>query len=121
MRMSTNSFSHSCFIRSFDERASKPFTTFGQSCRPMPKIYGYREYPVACEVRNSDTCNVLTFWRSPPTSPSFMKAVVVETLDDGGLLGRRQNGDWGAPLVRNDHLRPRKAEHSSGIAAAMPS
>ena len=39
----------------FDQRPCKPLAAFGQSCRTMSEIYDYREYPVACEVCNSDT------------------------------------------------------------------
>jgi hypothetical protein len=48
-----------------------------------------------------------------------MKTVVVETLDHGGSFGRRQNGDRGAPFVRNVQWRPRKSESSRGLVIAM--
>jgi hypothetical protein len=48
-------FSHQCFVCGFDQRPCKPLAAFGQSCRTMSEIYEYREYPVACEVCNSDT------------------------------------------------------------------
>jgi hypothetical protein len=44
-----------CFVCGFDQRPCKPLAAFGQSCRTMSEIYDYREYPVACEVCNSDT------------------------------------------------------------------
>jgi hypothetical protein len=47
-----------------------------------------------------------------------MKTVVVETLDHGGSFGRRQNGDRGAPFVRNDQWRPRKSGYR-GLVIAM--
>jgi hypothetical protein len=48
-----------------------------------------------------------------------MKTVVVETLDHGGSFGRRQNGDRGAPFVRNSQWRPRKSGFNRGLAIAM--
>jgi hypothetical protein len=48
-----------------------------------------------------------------------MKTVVVETLDHGGSFGGRQNGDRGAPFVRNDQWRPRKSGCNRGLVIAM--
>jgi hypothetical protein len=48
-----------------------------------------------------------------------MKTVVVETLDHGGSFGRRQNGDRGAPFVRNDQWRPGKSGCNRGLVIAM--
>jgi hypothetical protein len=58
---------------------------------------------------------VLTFWRSPPIAASFVKTVIGETLDHGGSFGGRQNGDRGAPFVRNDQWRQRKSECNRGL------
>ena len=100
-------------------RPCKPLAAFGQSCRTMSEIYDYREYAVACEVCNSDTWDVLTFCRSPPVAPAFMKTVVVETLDHGGSFGRRQNGDRDAPFIRNDQWRQRKIGGNCGLVLAI--
>jgi hypothetical protein len=48
-------FALECSVCGFDQRPCKPLAAFGQSCRTMSEIYDYREYPVACEVCNSDT------------------------------------------------------------------
>jgi hypothetical protein len=49
-----------------------------------------------------------------------MKTVVVETLDHRDSLGSRQNGNRGAPFVRNNQCRPRKRGCSRGIVTPMP-
>jgi hypothetical protein len=48
-------FALECSVFGFDQGPCKPLAAFGQSCRTISEIYDYREYPVACEVCNSDT------------------------------------------------------------------
>jgi hypothetical protein len=45
---------------------------------------------------------MLAFWRSPPVAIAFMKTIVIEALDHGASLGRRQVGDRRAQFIHHD-------------------
>jgi hypothetical protein len=89
--------------RCLDQRPCKPLATFGQSRRTTSKICDYREHAIASEVCNSDTRDMLAFWRSAPIAIALVKAVVVETLNHGGrLVGDRTTTGAGGLFAVTD-------------------
>ena len=59
----------------------------------MLAICDHREHAIASKVCDCDTCDVLAFRRSAPAATAFIKAVVVETFDQGGSFGKREKGE----------------------------
>jgi hypothetical protein len=103
----------------FDQRPCKPLAAFGQSCRTIQSICDHGEHAIAREVCDRDTRDMLAFQRSAPATAAFMKAVVVETFDQGGSFGQREKDDRRRRFSRRV-FRARCGRHSRDTAAFLP-
>src|SRR5580704_19620770 len=62
---------------------------------------------------------MLAVQRSAPAAPEFMKAVVVETFDQGGSFSQREEDDRRTRLIRRV-FRARCGRHSHDTTAFLP-
>jgi hypothetical protein len=98
--------SHLNGIGSLNQRSREPAPAFGQLCRPMLSIYGHGQHAIPTEVSDCDTGDGLAVRRSVPATFLFMKAVVVEGLDQGCPFGWRQKTDCRTPQQFRGGFRP---------------
>src|SRR6516164_7283933 len=70
-----------------NQRSREPVPAFGQLCQPTLLICGHRQHAIPTEVSDYATGDGLAVRRSVPTAFLFIKAIVVEALDQGCPLG----------------------------------